>query len=65
MISGLAPVRGSSFVWEVVDEITISAVIGRKATPVSSGDRPRLSCMKYVRNRNTPKTPAPASAIDA
>ncbi len=65
MISGLAPVLGRIPVWEIVEESTVSAVMGRNASPVVSGEKPRFCCMKYVRNRNAPRTPAPASTIDA
>ena len=45
LMIGLAPVRGSSRVCTVVEVTTIIAVIGRKASPVVSGERPRCCCM--------------------
>lgn len=44
--SGLGPVLSSTLVWTVVAVTTIIPVIGRKARPVVSGEKPRFCCMK-------------------
>ena len=44
--SGFAPVRCSTRVWTKVAVSAITTVIGRNATPVFSGEKPRLRCMK-------------------
>ena len=58
---GFAPVRCTTRVWTNVAVIAIAAVIGRNATPVFSGEKPRFRCMKYERNRNTLNTAENAS----
>ena len=57
--------RGSTRVWLTVAAKMTAAVNGRKLTPVRSGVKCRSFWMKNVRNRNSEKTPEPASAVAA
>ena len=43
--SGLGPVRGISTMLEVTEDAMRQATIGRNATPVIAGLKPRVCCM--------------------
>ncbi len=62
--SGLGPNRGISTMLDRFDAIMIIATMGRKASPVTTGEKPSVSCMKYVTNRKMPKIPQPAIRMD-
>ena len=42
---GLGPMRGISTMLETLDDIAMQTTIGRNATPVMTGEYPRVPCM--------------------
>ena len=61
---GLGPNRGISRMLDTFDAVMIITTMGRKARPVSTGEKPSVVCMKYVTNRKMPKIPQPAIRMD-
>ena len=43
--SGLGPTRGISTMLDRFEKVMIIATMGRKATPVITGEKPRVCCM--------------------